>query len=166
MSFDLAAYAYGVASCISQSLYLVLVQKSGQVLSAGETLHLNSYNTLPFLAILWIISGEFFPSMAKFNFSNYGFVFMYIVVITMGCLLNFLLFLCTMYNSALTTSLAGVLKSIVQTIIGMFTFGGISINIFTISGITINLSGAIIYVIAKYKEQLKKTLKANSNEGV
>jgi hypothetical protein len=36
----------------------------------------------------------------------------------MGCLLNYLLFLCTNFNSALTTTIVGVLKSVVAVILG------------------------------------------------
>jgi len=64
-----------------------------------------------------------------------GFVATFSVVTVFGCLLNYLLFLCTTYNSALTTSVTGTLKTIIQTVIGMFTFGGISINVFTILGL-------------------------------
>ena len=102
------------------------------------------------------MSGEWRGSIAAFNFTDNGFLFMVFLVVSMGCLLNFLLFLCTLYNSALTTSLTGALKSIVQTIIGMFTFGGISINIFTLSGIVINLTGGVIYSVAKFKDSQKK----------
>ena len=88
--------------------------------------------------------------------SDMGLMFMLMTVISMGCLLNFLLFLCTVHNSALTTSLTGSLKSICQTIIGMFTFGGIDFNVFTLSGIAVNLSGGLMYTLAKYRDHMMK----------
>lgn len=47
---------------------------------------------------------------------------------------NYSIFLCTSMNSALTTSLVGVAKSTIQTLIGFFTFGGIEYDIWTMTG--------------------------------
>jgi len=137
LAFDLRAYLFGFASVLSQAMYLLLVQKHADDIGAAESLHLNSYNTLPMLLICSIGSGELRLALHDFALSDIGFVVTFTVVTVFGCLLNYLLFLCTTYNSALTTSVTGTLKTIIQTVIGMFTFGGISINIFTILGMTI-----------------------------
>jgi len=163
LAFDLRAYLFGFASVLSQAMYLLLVQKHADDIGAAEALHLNSYNTLPMLLICSVGSGELHLALRDFALSNIGFILTFTVVIVFGCLLNYLLFLCTTYNSALTTSVTGTvfgcllnyllflcttynsalttsvtgtLKTIIQTVIGMFTFGGISINIFTILGMT------------------------------
>lgn len=134
LTFDLRAYLFGFASVLSQAMYLLLVQKHADDIGAAESLHLNSYNTLPMLLFCSIVTGELRSALQKFALSNVGFVLTFTLVIVVGCLLNYLLFLCTTYNSALTTSITGTLKTIVQTVIGMFTFGGISINVFTVLG--------------------------------
>jgi len=134
LAIDLRAYLFGLASVISQALYLLLVQKHADDIGAAESLHLNSYNTLPMLLFCSVVSGELRFALRDFALHDSGFVVTFTLVITFGCLLNYLLFLCTTYNSALTTSVTGTLKTIVQTVIGMFTFGGISINTFTILG--------------------------------
>lgn len=151
LAFDVFAYILGLASVVTQAVYLLLVQKCAENVSAAETLHLNSYNTFPMLLICSVISGEFRHAVSNFALSDVGFLLTFISVIVFGCLLNYLLFLCTTYNSALTTSVAGTLKSIIQTLIGMFTFGGISFNVFTLSGIALNLSGGVLYTLVKYK---------------
>jgi len=119
---------------LSQALYLLLIQKHSDDIGAAEAMHLNSYNTLPMLLIFSVVLGEFQLALHDFKFLQIGFVLTFSIVIIFGCLLNYLLFLCTTYNSALTTCVTGSVKSIIQTIIGMFTFGGISINVFTILG--------------------------------
>lgn len=72
-----------------------------------------------------------------------------------GVLLNYSLFLCTEKNSALTTSLVGVLKSVLQTVIGIFTFGGIKFNILNSFGLSLNLFGGVLYTYVKYQENVK-----------
>lgn len=71
-----------------------------------------------------------------------------------GVVLNYSIFLCTEKNSALTTSLIGVLKSVFQTVIGIFTFGGIKSNILNGFGLSLNLFGGILYTYVKYKENV------------
>jgi len=134
LSFDPRAYLFGFASVLSQALYLLLVQKHADDIGAAESLHLNSYNTLPMLLLCSVLSGELHLALHDFALSSIGFILTFTVVIVFGCLLNYMLFLCTTYNSALTTSITGTLKTIVQTVIGIFTFGGISINVFTVLG--------------------------------
>ena len=158
LTFDIKTYAHGFASVVSQSLYLILVQKNAKDMTATETLHLNSYNTLPLLLICCSIFEEHEEAVIQFytHMDNIWFLILFSTVISVGCALNYLLFQCTTYNSALTTSVTGTLKSIIQTVIGFFTFGGISLNLFTVTGICMNLSGGIWYSIAKYREGRKK----------
>ena len=134
MKFDIHAYVCGAASVLSQATYLLLVQKHSDSIGAAEALHLNSYNTLPMLLVCSVGSGEMHPALAYLMTADAGFFVTFGLVIVFACLLNYLLFLCTTYNSALTTGITGTLKSIVQTVVGMFTFGGISINVFTVVG--------------------------------
>ena len=158
LAFNAEDYLICGVSVIFQSLYLVLVQRSSQQLTATETLHLNSYNTFPLLMAAALFFNEFQEGSRNFLYDDSVFVFMFLLVVCMGCMLNYLLFLCTAYNSALTTSIVGTLKNIVQTSIGLFTFGGVAINLFTALGITMNLSGGILYSYAKYSESKKKIM--------
>ena len=155
----------GLISAVSQSLYLLLVQSRSSELSALETLHLNSFNTFPFLFVTSIILGEFQDAVVQFHFQNIGFVLTFTFVISMGSLLNYLLFLCTCYNSALTTSVTGTLKSILQTGVGMFVFGGMSFNIWSALGVIMNMSGGILYSYSKYSENQQR-LMIKSKSGV
>ncbi|ELU16612.1 hypothetical protein CAPTEDRAFT_101209 [Capitella teleta] len=172
LAFDPKAYMYGICSVFSQALYLVLVQKHASDQSALETLHLNSYNTLPMLFLCSVTLGEFTQAVNNFNMWDIGFVTTFTIVICVGCLLNYLLFLCTQFNSALTTSITGTVKTIIQTIIGFFTFGGMAVNLFTISGITVNLCGGVIYTYTKYrlavlrKKQMTMETKVEEGNGL
>ncbi|GFY11059.1 hypothetical protein TNCV_4470451 [Trichonephila clavipes] len=106
-----------------------------------------------FLETLRINSIVFIP---KYSMKlDFGFILCFIIQVVTGVLLNYSLFLCTAKNSALTTSLVGVLKSILQTVIGFFTFGGVKFNSLNIFGISLNMFGGIMYSYAKYNERLK-----------
>ena len=72
LSFDPRAYLFGFASVLSQAMYLLLVQKHADDIGAAESLHLNSYNTLPMLLICCIGSGELRVALHEFALSDVG----------------------------------------------------------------------------------------------
>lgn len=153
LKFSLYAYTCGALSNLTHSLYLLLVQKvTEKDLTTVETLQLNSFNTLPFLTAYCFLSGEFDKVVQYKQATNTSFIVLFLVTISIGCLLNYSLFLCTSLTSALTTSVVGGVKALMQTVFGMFTFGGISHNMATYTGISVNMSGSIMYIYGKYKE--------------
>ena len=56
------------------------------------------------------------------------------------------------------SSLVGVIKGIITTIIGFFTFGGVAVNVYTLFGIILNSSGGILYFYTKYSDQVRQKL--------
>lgn len=153
ISLDILTYTYGCISVVSQAMYLLLVQRLSNEYSTLEILHVTSINSLPMMVICCLATGEYKRAIINFDTQSIGFILVFFIVICIGCLLNYLLFLCTSVNSALTTSITGVLKSVLQTTIGLFTFGGIAVNSFTVIGISTNLIGAIWYSVIKYREK-------------
>ncbi|OAY53551.1 hypothetical protein MANES_03G005300v8 [Manihot esculenta] len=118
-SFDLFGYSMALTSVFFQTMYLVLVEKSGAEdgLSSVEIMFYNSFLSLPFLMFLIIVTGEFPNSLsllfAKSN--SLSFLLMLILSLVMGIVLNYTMFLCTIVNSALTTTIVGVLKGVGST---------------------------------------------------
>ncbi|XP_071106632.1 uncharacterized protein [Haliotis cracherodii] len=170
--FHLNGYLCGISSNFTQAMYLLLVQKySEKEQSTVETLQLNSFNTLPLLVLACIVNGELATLTQYDQYHQPLFYVVFLVAVASGCLLNYSLFLCTSLTSALTTSVVGGLKAMVQTTLGLFTFGGVSHNIATYTGIAMNLSGGILYIYAKYTENkqrisgdLKKVMSFSSSK--
>ena len=159
LAFDVAAYTYGTLSVLVQSLYLTLLQRNTQdKLTTAHSLYLNSYNTLPFLVLYAALSGELQRAAAFPSYSELGFVLLTLTVVSMGCLLNYSMFLCTNLNSALTTTIVGGMKGVAQTVIGVFTFGGMDVNEFSVVGMTVNASGGLLYAFFKFKQQKPTTV--------
>lgn len=163
LQFDAAAYAHGTVSVVVQGLYLILVQKGAESnLSALQILYLNSYNTLPFFCVLSILLNEIHGVLFYPRLTDGGFTVCFLLQVLMGVFLSYSLFLCTAQNSALTTTLVGVMKSILQTVIGSFTFGGIKPNLLNVFGIGLNTYGGIMYVHTKYREKKQLTKSISS----
>lgn len=137
-------------------MYLLSVQRysvdKGDALSM---LLLNSYNTLPFLVLFSYLNSEIINVTQYEHVWNPEFIILFFLAISVGCLFNFAVFFCTKMTSALTTSIIGGMKTIAQTVIGSFNFGGISKNWETYVGISLNLIGSMLYIFEKYRTQYK-----------
>ncbi|XP_076046519.1 uncharacterized protein LOC143028396 isoform X2 [Oratosquilla oratoria] len=167
LAYDGFAYSMGALSSFFQGLYLCLVQRCTEnKLSSIEILNLNSYNTFIPLLFLGFLSGEFIGVLRNPYILDLTFIILLIILLLMGLILNFLLFLCTALNSAVTTTIVGIPKSIIQTVVGFFVFGGVKYHPVNIIGIVMNTFGCVLYSCAKWEEQIKKKNKSDTNEPI
>uniref|UniRef100_A0A7N2REQ9 Sugar phosphate transporter domain-containing protein n=1 Tax=Quercus lobata TaxID=97700 RepID=A0A7N2REQ9_QUELO len=203
-SFDLFGYSMALTSVFFQTMYLVLVEKSGAEdgLSSIEIMFYNSFLSLPFLLFVIIATGEFPNSLAllfakreKVWFPAKGLVaelahshaqsawgsrgervqaaglasnslyFLVILILSlvMGIVLNFTMFLCTIVNSALTTTIVGVLKGVGSTTLGFVLLGGVEVHALNVTGLVINTAGGVWYSYAKYQQKKNKPPKLISD---
>lgn len=160
-SFDLFGYSMALTSVFFQTMYLVLVERSGAEdgLSSVEIMFYNSFLSLPFLLFLIIATGEF-PSSLSLLFAkstSVSFLVILILSLLMGIVLNYTMFLCTIVNSALTTTIVGVLKGVGSTTLGFVLLGGVQIHGLNVTGLVINTAGGVWYSYAKYQEKKNKS---------
>ncbi|KAL5559408.1 hypothetical protein UlMin_035619 [Ulmus minor] len=159
-SFDLFGYSMALTSVFFQTMYLVLVEKSGAEdgLSSIEIMFYNSFLSLPFLFFLIIATGEFPNSLAILFAKSNSLYFLVVLILSlvMGIVLNFTMFLCTIVNSALTTTIVGVLKGVGSTTLGFVLLGGVQVHALNVTGLAINTAGGVWYSYAKYKQKRNK----------
>lgn len=167
-SFDLFGYTMALTSVFFQTMYLVLVEKSGAEdgLSSVELMFYNGYLSLPFLLFLIIATGEF-PNSVYLLFDkaiSFSFLMVLILSLVMGIVLNFTMFLCTIVNSALTTTIVGVLKGVGSTTLGFILLGGVQVHALNVTGLVINTAGGVWYSYAKYQQKKSKPKKVITDE--
>ena len=61
------------------------------------------------------------------------------------------LILCTQLNSALTTSVVGVLKGVFAVVLGFFFLGGAKFSALNVAGIAMTTGGGVWYAAEKYR---------------
>ncbi|KXZ51117.1 hypothetical protein GPECTOR_14g98 [Gonium pectorale] len=169
LAFDLMGYLFALMSCTMQAAYLLLVEFQGdEGVGTNEMLYYNAITSLPFLLAVVAATGEGAALGTAFStaLETHGAVSLGLTLASaslMGCLLNFALFLCTVNNSALTTTIVGVIKGVVAVFLGFFLLGGVKFSIVNVSGIALNTFGkapgarlcgsAIWYTVIKYQEK-------------
>ncbi|XP_057511153.1 UDP-galactose/UDP-glucose transporter 7 [Actinidia eriantha] len=166
-SFDLVGYSMALTSVFFQTMYLVLVEKSGAEdgLSSIEIMFYNSFLSLPFLIFLIIATGEF-PNSLLLLFAkgtSLSFLMILLLSLVMGIVLNYTMFLCTIVNSALTTTIVGVLKGVGSTTLGFVLLGGVEVHALNVSGLAINTAGGVWYSYAKYQQKKNRPPKLLSD---
>ncbi|TVU12251.1 hypothetical protein EJB05_45886 [Eragrostis curvula] len=168
-SFDLYGYCMAITSVFFQvTMYLVLVEKSGAEdgLSSVDLMFYNSLLSLPFLFFLIIATGEFPHSLSVLSEKTVSLSFSVILLVSlvMGIVLNFTMFWCTIVNSALTTTIVGVLKGVVSTTLGFVLLGGVEVHALNVTGLVINTFGGVWYSYAKYMQKKKIPRKIERDE--
>ena len=83
--------------------------------------------------------------MAFPGWSDWRFVSMFCLAATMGCILNYSIFVCTTVNSALTTAVIGALKNVLTAYISMLVFSDYSFGWMNFIGINISIIGSLYY---------------------
>ncbi|BAF18934.1 UDP-galactose/UDP-glucose transporter 7 [Oryza sativa Japonica Group] len=158
-SFDLYGYSMALTSVFFQTMYLILVEKSGAEdgLSSVELMFYNSVLSLPFLFFIIIATGEFPYSLSVLSEKTASLTFSAILLVSlvMGIVLNFTMFWCTIVNSALTTTIVGVLKGVGSTTLGFVLLGGVEVHTLNVTGLVINTFGGVWYSYAKYMQKRK-----------
>jgi solute carrier family 35 protein len=171
LAFDPAAYAYACASCALQTCYLLSVEKARAGLSSWELLLYNSLLSAPLLAALCILDGEAgraartLPALMSGPRAA-GFATTFGAALFLGILLNFSIFLCTRVNSALTTTVVGIMKGVVTTLLGYVLLGGVAdATTLQLAGVSLNTAGGVWYGVLEYRAKEAKKAAAAAAAG-
>ncbi|GLC35856.1 hypothetical protein PLESTB_000512900 [Pleodorina starrii] len=162
LSFDMWGYAYALLSCTMQAAYLLIVEFQGDAgVGTTEMLYYNAITSVPFLLLVVAGTGEAAQLQKAYlaAIAVHGPASLWFTLIScslMGCLLNYSMFLCTVNNSALTTTIVGVIKGVVAVFLGFFLLGGVKFSVVNVAGITLNTIGAVYYTYLKYQEKRAK----------
>mmetsp|Transcript_24905 Transcript_24905/g.59828 ORF Transcript_24905/g.59828 Transcript_24905/m.59828 type:complete len:381 (+) Transcript_24905:174-1316(+) len=163
--------AFGSNVC--QAIYVTMVEDKHKSVSAGgfyygphtdPTLGLLAHNSLiaiPMLAAVVCCMGMYdggvswgFMDQSRHSWELLG---VFAVATTLGCSLNYTMFLCIRVNSALTTSLVGHAKTAVQTVVGFFVLAkDVDATVPYVAGVAINACGALMFTLAKYWQTEKR----------
>lgn len=131
---------------------------------SAEMLFYNGLLALPPLAVMVVVTGEYRiigPAFISATLASPSFPALLAMCSVLGTLLNLSLFLCTINNSALTTTVVGVLKGVLVTVLGFFLLGGVEFHPLNVLGIGLNTIGGVCYAAIKYRQKQRYTASGN-----
>jgi solute carrier family 35 len=166
-----AQAAAAAASGVDNSRSGMYYQPNLRPLSEGEMMQYNSLLSLPVIFLIALATGELSAAPQAAAKAAAETSAMTLAVALLGCaggglLLNYATMLCTSTNSALTTTVVGVLKGVVGTLGGFFALGGARFTRAGLVGVLMNTAGGVAYSWAKFDEKrAKRAAKALAEEG-
>ena len=156
-NFNVWAYTYAFLSCLFQAAYLILVESGSEKgFSSTELMQYNAALSLPVLVVLvgtleWSRS---FPALVEQSLCP-KFLSLVLLASSAGAVLNYALFLCAGLNSALTTTIIGVLKAVAMTALGFVLLGGARVTPMNFTGICLNSTGGVLYTYYKHMQKME-----------
>jgi len=161
--FDLIAYFVGVVAAMLQASYLVLSRRAQDKIPSLNHVDLlfytACYNMLVFLPKSLVEIPKVMSFLETVELNTLAVLASYLF---MGAALNYVTFWCTSVNSPLTTGVAGNVKGLLSTILGIIQYGARLASLGYL-GLLISSSGGVVYSIsrarAKKGEESKKKKK-------
>ncbi|XP_067876576.1 solute carrier family 35 member D3-like isoform X2 [Heterodontus francisci] len=151
---EAVVYIYGLLNVMFKSTYLTLIQKicEDHKRSVVDVYYICNINSCPLLLVYCLLhpdTPQIFPSGSWSSLIFWGF---FSLVLLLGCLLNFLVFLCTLMSSALTMNMIEVAKTDILTLRNTVTHEWI-FSLPLLISLLISASGVGIYMFKDSKIQ-------------
>ncbi|KAL8606485.1 hypothetical protein ACOMHN_037716 [Nucella lapillus] len=165
LAFDLPGYVFLMATNLCSSMTGVVAKQKLNAKTLGK-FGLMFYNCLFMMAptaVLVMVLGDVHKASWAYSvtvtYEHWGdpvFVAQFLMACVMGFVVNFCTLLCTQYNSALTTSIVGVLKNVFIIYAGMFIGGDYVYSFINFFGINMSAVGGVMYSYATFLSKQTK----------
>lgn len=137
---------------------------NSQITKMGVLYH-NSWIGMCIMLSILLMRPEEMAKVVNFrSWDDPTFVFIFLLASAMGSILNYSIFLCTMNNSALTTTVVGCLKNVLTAYLGMIFLKDYVFSLENFIGLNISIFGSLIYSWAEFRSFTKKTAGGSSRQ--
>ncbi|KAF2070297.1 hypothetical protein CYY_008389 [Polysphondylium violaceum] len=153
VTFDFVGSIYILFNCVVTAGYLIYIAKKTKetgLNTFGLMFYCNILSMPATIVLTFITEWEGISTFT--GYADLGFQFCFFMSSIQAFLLNYFIFLCSTLNSPLTTSITGQIKSILQTIIGLFMFGDVILSPLLIFGLVVSTLASFWYSFIKYAQ--------------
>lgn len=165
VSFSRLGYGLVFANNVFTAAYLASIKRAMKItdFSPLALLYYTALMGFPLVIAMVISTGEIAHVIIAFRtqpeLTSWGFLTSLLLTATGAFAVNFSTSLCTDVTSPLTTSVAGQVKNILQTILGFFSWGFVPTTL-NIIGLLLALCAQVYFAYLKFKEQNMSMWKA------
>lgn len=157
LTFTIIGYTYVMLANLLTAAYGVYIKEKMNTIVMGKY-GIMYYNALlmlgPAIGVAWLIGD--LEAVYYFKYwTNPIFFIQFLMTCFMGFILTYSTFLCTQYNSALTTAMVGCFKNVFVSYLGMIIGGDYIFSVLNSIGINISILGSILYTYIIFEK--KKT---------
>lgn len=165
LTFTITGYSYVMLANLLTAAYGVYIKEKMNTIDMDKygIMYYNSLLMLgPAIGFAWL-TGDLYAAYHFKHWTNRIFFIQFVMICFMGFILTYSTFLCTQYNSALTTAMVGCFKNVFVSYLGMFIGGDYIFSILNSIGINISILGSIYYtyIIFGKKENPQNVYKSS-----
>ncbi|ESO03759.1 hypothetical protein HELRODRAFT_191951 [Helobdella robusta] len=162
LSFQLHGYLLVLTNNIFTAANGVYTKQKLEAKELGELglIFYNSLFMLPLSFALTYFTGDIDKAISYTGWIDYSFCISFSSSCIMGFVLMYSIISCTNHNSALTTTIIGVLKNLFITYLGMVIGGDYKFSIINFIGVNISVSGSLFYTYITFISSNQKKLMA------
>ncbi|KAF9352053.1 hypothetical protein BGX34_000214 [Mortierella sp. NVP85] len=152
--FNFSGNLVGLASCVATALHAVAVRKSLPAVSNSsiDLVYYNNVLSLILMTPILLLSDEYSIMLDKYDFAGkkpfHGFIGAAVITGVLGFVVNFAGFLQISKASPASNMIAGVIRGVLQTLVGQMAFFDI-INTGRLWGIALTLGAGALYTLTK-----------------
>lgn len=166
LTFTIEGYSYVMLANFMTAAYGVYIKEKLNTVDVGKygIMYYNSMlMIIPAIFIAWF-TGDLHTAHQYKYWSHPLFLLQFLTSCFMGFVLTYSTFLCTQYNSALTTAMVGCFKNVFVSYLGMFIGGDYIFSWFNCIGINISIVGSIYYTYIIFAKKDKPIESSTQNE--
>lgn len=147
LTFTIEGYSYVMLANIMTAGYGVYIKQKLDTVDIGKygIMFYNSMLMIVPAILLAFFTGDMYSALKFQHWLNPWFLIQFITSCCMGFVLTYSTFLCTYYNSALTTAMVGCFKNVFIAYLGMFIGGDYIFSWMNYIGVNISVFGSIYY---------------------
>lgn len=155
MTFSLIGYSYVMFANVMTAAYGVYVKEKMQTLDIDKysIMFYNSLLMLIPILILATVTGDFEAAYQFEHWTNFAFVAQFLGSCFMGFVLTYSTYLCSQYNTALTTAMVGCFKNVFVSYAGMFIGGDYVFSYWNLIGINLSTIASIYYTYVIFTDK-------------
>jgi hypothetical protein len=154
LDYNFLGYLFVMLNCLFTAFYLLSISLLSKKLNLNSfsLMFYNNIQSLPFVLLLCLYNNDFSFFLSFPKLFDFDFIICFIFQSMLAFFLNLSIYLCTNYNSPLSTSIVGHIKNIITTLFGYLFFKDFSYNFINVVGLSISLIASIYYSMIKYWE--------------